>query len=415
MTAERETSPRPRWAVNIGRLRDLRCLSQEGAAESVGVAARTWQRWESGANKPRPNQLAAICRLFDVAMTDLERDDEDVNANRRQVLQLAGLLGLGALGGDFDRFTAALSSMRVDGQAIEDLQGIMDSLSLRSHTDAPALLLPTVRTHQATILTLLREHQTPSVERALQGQAAQAGRLAGWLDFLLDNRSAAEAEYARAGALAVEAGDDTLVARVLVSRSLTVSTVSQSNGAEPGTMPLVLEMLREAIRRAGPLGAPRLTSWLHERLAEELAADGQYGAALHELDTAERILGAGPRFEGDLLPTGWDMYWHSAYRGTVARLGGRPEEAIRHLEAALEATGPDMGYDRCVMLTSLGAAYTTQGDNMDLGIGHLTEALSLAQRHKLPGRKQRILAVRRGLPSSEPAVQRLDEQLRIAS
>lgn len=423
------TTQKPPFAINIRRLRESEALSQERLAEELGVSTTTVQGWERGAHKPKPGQRRLICSRFAVSPAQLDGQDEDVN--RRQFGQFGlGLLGGAALpdpervehllrllgrslGPDRERVAAILSGTTVDGAYLGSLQRTMDDLSTRSHTEAPASLLPAVDGHLHGILSLL-DGQSDSVERALQAQAAQAGRLCGWLGFLLDDRSHARAYYKEASQLASASGDDVLVARVLVSASLLGSTVSQGHGAAAGASPGAIEMLQEAARRAGTAGPARLTSWIQERLAEETAAAGDGAAARRHLEVADRILGAGPRSEDDPLPTGWDFDWLLTYHGTVARLDSRPAEAVGYFTQALERT-PPFGYDACVVHTNLGAAYAQEGRSADQAVGHLGVALLLAQKHHLPGRIERVRGAYRLLPQQDPLVTQLGEQLRLAS
>ena len=67
------------------KIRQLRGkLSQEVLAESLGVAANTVSRWETGTYKPTPEDLDKLARHFSVPITiffpDLQTQDPRISA-----------------------------------------------------------------------------------------------------------------------------------------------------------------------------------------------------------------------------------------------------------------------------------------------------------------------------------------------
>lgn len=66
------------FAQRLGQLRAARSLSQEEAAERIGVSLRQYARWEAGDALPRAPMLRAIAAAFDStpsALIGLEAPD----------------------------------------------------------------------------------------------------------------------------------------------------------------------------------------------------------------------------------------------------------------------------------------------------------------------------------------------------
>lgn len=64
----------------LASLRDDHDLTQEKAAQAVGVTVRQWQRWESGASVPYPRNLDAIAARFGFDVADFFTDNEPIPA-----------------------------------------------------------------------------------------------------------------------------------------------------------------------------------------------------------------------------------------------------------------------------------------------------------------------------------------------
>lgn len=48
-----------------------RPLTQAEAAEQIGVARLTWNRWENGKQRPRPDELRRVIELLSPTSEDL--------------------------------------------------------------------------------------------------------------------------------------------------------------------------------------------------------------------------------------------------------------------------------------------------------------------------------------------------------
>ena len=57
--------------VSIKALRVNAELSQQEAADKIGVAPRTLQNWENGVTYPTAVQLVSICSVYNCTMTDI--------------------------------------------------------------------------------------------------------------------------------------------------------------------------------------------------------------------------------------------------------------------------------------------------------------------------------------------------------
>jgi transcriptional regulator with XRE-family HTH domain len=57
--------------VSIKALRVNAELSQQEAADKIGVAPRTLQNWENGVTYPTAVQLVSICSVYNCTMADV--------------------------------------------------------------------------------------------------------------------------------------------------------------------------------------------------------------------------------------------------------------------------------------------------------------------------------------------------------
>ena len=73
-------------AKNLKRFRAARSLTQEQAAEALGVSAQTVSRWECGTTLPDVLLLPRIAALYGVTIDDLYRETSVVYANLAQRL-----------------------------------------------------------------------------------------------------------------------------------------------------------------------------------------------------------------------------------------------------------------------------------------------------------------------------------------
>jgi transcriptional regulator with XRE-family HTH domain len=106
-------------------LRELNGLSQEQAAQRVGITHRQWQRWEQGESMPYPRNLDLIASRFGLSIADFFDEDTAIAPADRvdQLDRIEALLEenagkldllLGALTGDMpsDVITEGLLALR---------------------------------------------------------------------------------------------------------------------------------------------------------------------------------------------------------------------------------------------------------------------------------------------------------------
>jgi transcriptional regulator with XRE-family HTH domain len=65
-----------RVAQRLAELRERHALSQEKAAQKVGITHRQWQRWENGQSMPRPGNLGEVALAFGVPVTTFYEEDD---------------------------------------------------------------------------------------------------------------------------------------------------------------------------------------------------------------------------------------------------------------------------------------------------------------------------------------------------
>ena len=68
------------FSEKILKLRRMRGLSQDEAAELIGVSRQALSRWETGTALPDASNIAKICRVFDVSADYLLNDEEQSDA-----------------------------------------------------------------------------------------------------------------------------------------------------------------------------------------------------------------------------------------------------------------------------------------------------------------------------------------------
>lgn len=65
---------RERIAERLAQLREHSGLTQEQAAQKVGITHRQWQRWESGESVPYPRNLEVIASRFGITVAEFFDD-----------------------------------------------------------------------------------------------------------------------------------------------------------------------------------------------------------------------------------------------------------------------------------------------------------------------------------------------------
>lgn len=109
------------FSQNLKRFRQARHLTQEQAAESLGVSPQSVSRWECGTTMPDVAMLPKIARLYGIMIDDLYQEKTAVYANLA-----SRLLAVYEASGRVDDFMAALEEFsRIPKQMLsaDDLRG----------------------------------------------------------------------------------------------------------------------------------------------------------------------------------------------------------------------------------------------------------------------------------------------------
>jgi transcriptional regulator with XRE-family HTH domain len=250
---------RDRGRPELARARQRRGLSQEGAADAIGVSATTWARWERGEQGIRPIYRARIAELWQVPAEELERwletdpaetpatsakllvasSREDGSASPLTVVDEVSRLWRWEMDSSRRHVLAALPfasaalaewllSWRYDppqGPAghdgpgptvgMSDVQRVHEAHQAFVQMDqqfGAGLVRPAVTDFMNyTLAPLLRGSYTERVGAALMSAAARMTRLAGWMAFDLGHQGQAQQHFGQALKLA-KAGDDTMTA-----------------------------------------------------------------------------------------------------------------------------------------------------------------------------------------------------------
>jgi transcriptional regulator with XRE-family HTH domain len=249
---------RGRGRPELARARQRRGLSQEGAADAIGVSATTWARWERGEQGIRPIYRARIAELWQVPAEEVERwleidapetptsetllvaspredgaaspstvVDEvsrlwrwEMDASRRHVLAALpfapAALAEWLLSWSYD---PPQGSAAHDGPGpavgMSDVRRILEAhqaFTQMDHQFGAGLVRPAVTDFMNyTLAPLLRGSYTEQVGAELMTAAARMTRLAGWMAFDLGHQGQAQQHFGQALQLA-KAGDDAMTA-----------------------------------------------------------------------------------------------------------------------------------------------------------------------------------------------------------
>jgi transcriptional regulator with XRE-family HTH domain len=386
-------------------IRGLRC-----GANDVG-------RWERGERRPTWPYTQLLCLLHQttadqlglvVSLEEAEGGRID-NVERRDLFKYGLGLAASAALVDWERLAAAGAGPRyLDGSIISDLQELTWEFGRRSHSMAPASLLPTTQHHLLRIQQLARDVPAGDQHEQLVNLLGETAVVAGRLSYQLDNRGYAEALYGLAERCGIEADDPTLRAQAYIGLSYLCSTVARG-GAESDRR--ALRLLDHAV--ATGAGLPVLRAWTYARRAEEHAARQDRSAAEKDLYAAQTALDETSGEERGLLSQ-WGQPWLDGYRANVYLLVRQPGLAEEVNTAALRRLDPSLLYQRSALLSDIARAQAEQGD-VDRACATLEEALDLARRQGVEVRLQHVRRARErmGGDLDSAALRRLDEKLQL--
>lgn len=81
-----------RVAQCLAELRERHGLSQERAAQKVGITHRQWQRWENGQSMPRPGNLGEVALAFGVPISWFYDEEIEIKPDPTQLDRVEEML-----------------------------------------------------------------------------------------------------------------------------------------------------------------------------------------------------------------------------------------------------------------------------------------------------------------------------------
>ncbi|AEM88972.1 helix-turn-helix domain-containing protein [Streptomyces violaceusniger] len=203
----------------------------------------------------------------------------------------------------------------------------------------------------------------------LYGQAADLGRMAGWMRFDNGQHSAAQRHFTTALRAAHTSGDVLLGANVLAFAAIQHYSVGNPADAD--------NMIRTAQTAVRGRSTPTVNAMLATRQARALAKLGDARACFHALNRARDFLDQGPH---DADPS-W-AYWVQwpevdMLTGSCMLDLGRPADAQRHFSQADAAYGPEYVRTHVLYLSRMATAQLQQHD-VEAACMSTSQALDLA-------------------------------------
>ncbi|GII75731.1 hypothetical protein Sru01_07130 [Sphaerisporangium rufum] len=407
---------RERGRPELVRERRRRGLSQEAAAEAVGVSPTTWARWERGEQGLRARHRARLAAVFRVEPAEVERWVDgwtfpetpswppvdcgggspaatvksaellwryEMDPSRRHLLATLPFVPA-ALGEWLTSWTydapAASTAQGGSGRAVglADVRRINEArqaFGQLDHQFGAGLVRPVVLRYLKTNVTpLLHGRYDDQVGAELMSAAAGMSWMAGWTAFDLNQHGAAQQHFGQVLKFA-KAGNDSLTG-VWALAALTLQAIhldqptwglwlargatatARRADAPPRVMALLL--VREAWATA---------QQAHPAESRDRHAAHQIERLLGEAETAyqQGVTDADPAWVGR-----YDEVQLAAESGNCWRLLGKYERALEHAEAAVAAF-QDRGLSRSAQINRTLAA------NSYLKLGEVEQALEVAR------------------------------------
>jgi tetratricopeptide (TPR) repeat protein len=407
----------------------------------VGVDGPRIHSWETGKSSPGDLYVWLLCRHYDKSAAELDLSaDWSWNGDPRDfhiqeigtpsshlpkqlsstspvarslspaviegvddVLRRQFLLAAAGLLIDPDLMISLHQHRTLDASTVDYLDLLADRYATDLWSTPTPAIAASLRTHYWQLNMLLSNAPPSSHKARLMSQSAKTALLLGRLARHADNRGDALARWAVAEQLAADAGDQALYATVLVDRS---HYYDHRHAASA---------LDEAARHVDSDVHPYLQAWLLTRRARAIAAIGRRTEALTDLDRARTTL-SNARIQPTGYFIGWSTHWLSSYEADCAIRLEQYRQAASLLEALLKTSNP-APYHRLALLADLAVAYANEGE-IPQSCATLSEAITIATTLQVPQQFQHIDGIRkRHLADQhhEPAVRRLDEQLRAAT
>jgi tetratricopeptide (TPR) repeat protein len=393
--------------------------------------ARTLRRWEERLHFPTVGHRSELCDYFEVGsdaelglgygpiaarwwtwMTEAERTLE---VHRRR-FSLATGTAMATCMVPVSKLTAAAQLLggyiRIGAGDVTFASEVATDIA-RSYAAAPnAGVITAAKAHAYTLLDLLkRASMSPETEARLSAVASDAVALVGQGHLSAGRVDEAQQWFAESLTLARQAGDRRLEALALGSNALPLLFAPVPDRA---AIIAALEAAAEVQRFLPPAGR----AWVFAYLARERAAlddDLVSGRFLEQARTAAAYVSYADPGSGWWSTygklAGWDDARAESFSGTRSLRLGRPAEAIRSYEMALNCANQPVG--RASRQRHLAMAWVTLGDP-DRACASAMAALDEAETHGLGLYHGQVRQVRENFPprwSTLAPVVELDERL----
>ncbi|GAA1772565.1 helix-turn-helix transcriptional regulator [Nonomuraea bangladeshensis] len=397
-------------------------LTQEQAAEQIGVSTTTWARWERGQQCVRPVYRARLAEVWQVEAAEVERwletrtsscvvpdgdhmDDIDflacgadgvdqlwrweMDASRRYLLAALpfapALLGEWLLAWRYDSTSPTpvgkvAGGVRVGWSDVQRLHEAHQAFTQMDHQFGAGLVRPAVTDFMnSTLAPLLRGRYSEEVGQGLMSAAARMSRTAGWMAFDLGAHGQAQQHLGQALKLAKQADDDLTSAWVLATLAHQACDLDHGRWAV---------RLASAAVEAGERGhaSPRVMALLHIRQARAfaVAADTEQpdSYARRQVTTlladAEDSYASTTRHDDPAWITTYGPAELAAEAGFCWQLIGEHQRAAEYAEQAL--AGFASGYLRSTQFNQVHAAHARLDlDDLDGALAHARPAVRAAK------------------------------------
>ena len=335
----------------------------------------------------------------------------NLGQRRRELLHYLATLGEPAAL-DPEHLSGALeATLKIDRRLVDGLARAARRLPVEWGHESPQVLRQHVHGHLQITQALLDGLMPSRSRRELESAAATSATFAGLISIVVDQHEDAGIYLQLAERLAESAGD-TEVHSLALMFSSHLSSALKPDAHTPDPVQ-ALALIDAAARMVSAETSPLARAWVLVRCAEEYAWNRDEVGAFRLLDEAQRLSNVGG-VTSDGLAGRWNGDTHIQFRGEVAALVGRYDVAIPLLETGVSRMGPERVASRPRAMVDLAAAHAQRGE-VDQACALLSEAFELARRSGLGERIGRVIEVRRRhleRHAAEPAVRRLDEQVR---
>lgn len=260
-----EAGPVKQSRPGLIRARLQRGLTQERAAEQIGVSLSTWARWERGTQNVRPFYRKVLAEQWDAELGEVDTWFQvtvcpsfapcadmavaeaglakpmlhvssvetarhlwrlEMDTSRRHLLValpfVPAALGEWLLSWQFDTASTAQhttgTGVAVGPTDVQRVREAHHAFARMDHQFGAGLVRPAVTDFMNTTLApLLQGSASEQVRAELLSAAAAMTRMAGWMAFDLGHQGQAQAHFGQALSLAKQAGDDLTAAWVLAT------------------------------------------------------------------------------------------------------------------------------------------------------------------------------------------------------